>query len=372
MSFLHPAFTVITVLLIMYSFLEVNNDKRYRYGWAIVSAMIVLVGLRLGVGADYGAYEQMYYYFGVNTPYETIWDRAMFGEEPLDVEWLYVLLGKIFFGFTSPFYIFTFIVAIISLSTKYISFEDSLVYPGLGLLLYTFPSYFSADGGQMRQGLAMGIILMSFIFIKKRQLLPFLFMIYIAMGFHKSAFIFLFAYWLVLYPFKKWQILTIIIICAILSPFDLYKYISLLESIAPAEVYEGFQAYETIEEANQGAVKLTDLFCIIYTYFLVTYDKEACEKIPYYEYMRNIGVIGICMYFIFRGSPIFSSRLTAYYIVFMTFVLPSIVAAVSDIRLKRSLHLFLVLFVVFYYFVYAKMQAPGAGYNLERYHNLLW
>lgn len=372
MAILHPFFTIVTLLLIAYSFLEVQNDKQYKSAWGVVAFMIILMGFRNWVGADYGAYVQMFMYFGETLDYSVFADRALLGDDTIGVEWMYVLIGKLVYDSHLPFFVFTFIVAILSISFKYIAFQKISAYPALSMLLYLYPSYFLADGGQMRQAVAMAFAMFSFLFIRNRNLLMFLFVMYIAVGFHKSALIFAFAYWLVLIPLNSNRILWIVILCAILSPFDVYKYISLLDSIAPEEVYEGFQAYETIEDANSGKVKLNDIISVMYTYFLVAYDKEGSERVPYYEYMRNIGVIAVCMYFIFRGSPIFSTRLVSYYWFFMIMVLPNIVSAIQNTTLKRMLHLFLVAYAIFYYFVVTIMQAPRAGYTIERYHNFLW
>lgn len=373
MAFLHPIFTFITLVLIIFSFLEFYNNRKYKSVWFVVAFMIILIGFRRWSGADYGPYEKMFFHFGEHTPYWIVYSKAFFSSESLEVEWLYVLIGKYIYDLYLPFYIMTFIIAIISLPIKYLTFENSVVYPSLTLLLYMFPSYFTGDGGQMRQGAAMGITIFSFLFIKKRKLLWFLFTIYIAYGFHKSAIIFLPAYWLARVPINAKLIALAIITSIILSPFKIYLYISLLEGIAPAEVYEGYSAYETVEvEGTGNLIRFTDLICMMYAYFLITYDKEACEKIEYYEYIRNIGVIGICMYFVFRGSAIFSGRLAAYYIIFMTLALPNIIAAINNTRTKTFAHLFVVAFAVFYYFVYAIMQAPRAGYNWDGYNNFLW
>jgi len=159
----------------------------------------------------------------------------------------------------------------------------------------------------------------------------------------------------------------------VLSPLKLYQYFSLLDSLSSTVVYSGFQSYESldIEETSVRFVKLTDLMCIMYTYFLITYDKVACQKIPYYEYMRNIGVLGICLYFIFRWNEIFSSRLVANFLIYMPMVLVNIVAAVSNDRLRKSLQYVLLVFVVFQYFVYANQHGLRTGYTME-YRNLLW
>ncbi|WKS95267.1 EpsG family protein [Riemerella columbina] len=351
--------------------MEVNHYKNYKSVWWVVIVMVLLMGLREWVGADYGPYVKMYEYFGINTPYSTLFNKAAFGSENLDVEWLYVLIGKVCFDLGLPFFIFTLIIAIFSIIPKYFTFENAVVYPSLSILLYLFPSYFSADGGHMRQAVSMAILIFSFYFIKKRKLPMFLLMIYLAMGFHKSAAIFVFAYWLAIIPMNRTRIILVLVISILLSPFQIYQYFSIFDTLAPAEVYEGFSAYQTIE-ADTGKIGLTDLISLMYAYFLLTYDKEACAKIPYYEYMRNIGLVGICLYFIFRGSPIFSSRLAMNYMIYMVMVLPNIVASVVNLRHKKYLHMVLICYVIFYYFVYASMQAGRAGYTTERYMNYLW
>ncbi|MRM83558.1 EpsG family protein [Riemerella anatipestifer] len=371
--FLHPIFTIITIILIAYSFLEVYNYKNYKSVWAVVFVMILLVGFRSGVGADYGVYVQMYEYFGQKTAYTTVYNKAFFsGSERLDIEWLYVLVGKYVYDFGFPFFIFTFVVALFSILPKYFTFENAVVYPSLSLLLYMFPSYFTADGGHMRQAVSMSILIFSFHFIKKRNLPLFLLMIYLAMGFHKSAAIFILAYWIALIPMTKTRIILFLVVSAILSPFQVYQYFSLFDTLAPAEVYEGFSAYETIENSETtGRISFTDMMAIFYGYFLVTYNEEACEKIPYYEYMRNIALFGICLSFIFRGSPIFSSRLAMIYMIFIVMVLPNIIAAVGNEKHKKYLHLIIVCFAIFYYFVYGSLQATRAGYTWY-YSNYLW
>lgn len=368
---MHPVFTIITLILIGYSFLEVDSYSKYRSVWGVVGIMIILIGLRYWVGADYNPYYHMYKEFGAEVDYSQLRNKALFGQEDLMVEWLYILLGKLLFDLSLPFPFFTLLVALISVPLKYYTFEKCVAYPSLSLLLYMYPSYFIADGGQMRQALAMGVTIFSFIFIQKRRLLLYLFIMYIAVGFHSSALIFLPAYWLAIIPMNSVRAILVILISVTLSPLQLYQQISMLEALVPSDAFNGFKAYDTIEEENFGSVKFTDLICIMYSYFLITYDKEACKKIPYYEYMRNIGIVGICMYFIFRGSPIFSSRLSNYYFIFMVLVIPNIIAGINKKGIRSLLHLFILGFIIFYYFVFSVMQAPKAGYN-ERYQNFLW
>ena len=353
--------------------MEVNNYKNYSSVWVVIAFLTIFIGLRYWIGADYGSYFKAYRDFGTKLDTLDILDMILNKEKREQMEWLYLLFGNIIYEAGFSFYFFTFLLAIVSISIKYKAFTEHAVYPAFAMLLFMFPTIFVSDGGQMRQGMAMGILLFSFRYIKERKLLMFLFTVYLAISFHTSTTIFIVAYWVVLIPMNSTRILIAVLICMALSPLKLYQYVSLLDSLSSTGVYSGFQSYGSldIEESSVRFIKLTDLVCIVYTYFLVTYDKVACQKIPYYEYMRNIGVLGICLYFIFRWNDIFASRLVANILIYMPMVLVNIVAAVNNDRLRKSLHYTLLILVVFQYFVYANMHGLRAGYTIE-YRNLLW
>ena len=372
-QFLHPVFTILTIVLVVYSFLEVNNHNKYNSVWVVIALLTVLIGLRYWIGADYGIYFRAYHDLGEKLDASDILKMITEGRKQVHMEWLYLFFANAIYEAGFSFYIFTFLLAIAAITIKYKAFTEHAIYPAFAMLLFMYPTLLVSDGGQMRQGMAMGILLFSFKYIKERKLLLFLFIVYLAASFHTSAAVFIITYWIVLIPMNSTRILIAVLICMALSPLKLYQYISLLDSFASTGAYSGFQSYESldIEESSARFVKLTDLICIVYTYFLVAYDKVACQKIPYYEYMRNIGVLGICLYFIFRWNDIFASRLIANFLIYMPMVLVNIVAAVSSDRLRKSLQYVLMMFVAFQYFVYANQHGLRAGYTIE-YRNILW
>lgn len=375
MTFLHPVFTIMTIVLIIYSFQEVYNNRSYKSVWVVVWIFVILIGLRAWVGADYPIYMGAYNKYGQEVTYSQMFEIAIDKEGAVqtEMEWFYVLIGKVVYDMGMPFFMFTLVIALIAIPTKYIVFSKNTIYTGFTMLLYMYPTLFTSDGGHMRQGVAMAILLLSFKFIKERKLLMFMFMMYLAIGFHNSALPFIIMYWLVLIPLNSTRILIMILISMALSPLKLYEYIGVLDAFASTGAFVGFQSYDSLEiDASTGFIKFMDLVYIMYTYFLVTYDKEACEKVPYYEYMRNVVVIGICMYFIFRWNSIFSTRLVMNFLIYAPMVLVNIIFAISNLKVKKSLHLVLVGFIVFYYFVYTNMQAEKARYTIDGYSNFLW
>lgn len=374
MQFLHPVFTITILILIGYSFLEVygNEIKNYKSVWFIVLVLIVLSGFRKNVGADYPIYQTMYSFLPLSTNFSEIFQKALFIETPLEIEWLYTFLNNSFFLLGLPFFIFTAFIAIISITPKFYVMEKNSAYPATSLMLYLIPAYFIADSGQIRQGVSMAIAIFSFKYIKERNLPMFLLLLYVAFGLHKSIVIFLPAYWAVRFPLNKFLMVLLIVICIALSPFEIYNYFDFLNTISPQEVYKGYTDYVSIDAGPGGGIKFFDLISLLYAFFIISLDKESCATIPYYEYMRNLGLAGVCLYFIFRGSPIFSTRLVGIYMFFNALVLANNLASIEDVKYKKFLHIVLVLFVIFYYFVFGYYQAVAGHFTPETYQNYLW
>ena len=374
MQFLHPVFTVTILILIGYSFLEVYGSeiKNYKSVWFVVFLLIIFAGFRKGVGADYPIYQSMYSYFPLHTDFSEIFSKALFQKNSLEIEWFYLFFNNLFFLLGLPFFIFTAFVATVAIIPKFYTIEKNVAYPATGLLLYIIPAYFIADCGQIRQGLAMGLAIFSFKYIKERNLLMFLIVMYFALGFHKSTVVFFPAYWLVKVPLTKTKIIALVLFCILISPLQIYNYLGFLNSIAPQEVYQGYSDYISIEGPPGGGIKFFDLITLLYIFFIIVLDKETCQKIPYYEYMRNLGICGVCLYFVMRGSPIFSTRLPGIYMFFAALILPNNLAVIEDTKYKKFLHLILVLFVVFYYFVFGSYQATNGKFTPDTYQNYLW
>ena len=372
MAFLHPVFTILFVFLVTYSFYEVyGNDRKTSPAviWGLGIYMIIIAGLRNYVGADYPVYMGMYGEFFPTIDYSQLTAKMLLRESNLDVEWLYVLLNKIVHETGGPFYLFTLVSAIISIGGKLLFFTKNSKYPVFAILLFLIPGYFIADSGHMRQALGMTVCLLSFKFIKERKVWWYLLCIYLAFGFHKSAVIFLPAYWLAVIPMTSGRIFYAIIICVILSPFQVYNLFSaFLNTLNVQDVSNGFNGYVSYEAKSSSFM---DGLVLTYSFILITYDKVTCEKIYYYEYMRNILVAGVCLYFIMRSNPVFSTRLVGPYLGFAPLVISAIVFSVQ-INSKRMLHLFFVSFMIFYYFVFVRYQGAAGRFMPETYRNFLW
>lgn len=377
MIFLHPLFTIVFVVMILYSFREINGDTRLSKMIMIVLgvALILLAGLREYVGADYPVYREMYnLYFPAMVDYRELIDKALFRETVVEIEWLYAMINKLMFDISAAqFQYFTLVVSIILITVKFVTIFRNSEAPVFALLFYFIPVFFIADSGHMRQALGMTVMLFSFKYIKERNVWMYLLCAYIAFGFHKSTIIFLPAYWFATVNLNSKKILYLLAISIVLSPLQLYNTFGfLLDTVSVQEVTAGYEGYIQYEIEESGVIKFVDVLALFYAYMMIRFDKEACRNIPYYEYMRNIGVLGVCVYFIFRENPVFSTRLVGVYFLYMTIIVSNIVVSIPKMSLRRSLHLGYIAFIIFYYFVFGSYQAVGGRFTSDTYNNYLW
>lgn len=375
MVFLHPVFSGVFILLMVASYLEVYTYRRKNsiFLWVAAILLIFAAGFRDWVGADYPIYRNLFAGFPLYTTYGDVVDKALFRPNSEEIEWIFVLINKVIFDLGLPFYMMTFVMALMSITLKFTTIYKYVAYPSLGAFFYFMPLFFFEDSGQIRQGMSIAILVFSFRYIASRNLFMFLLFIYLALGFHKTAIVFLPAYWLVLVPMNRARIFAVIIISILLSPFEVYRLLGgMLEGLAAQDVAKGFDAY--VEDSTYGqslGFGLSDIIKIIFIIILLLYDKAAEEKVYYYEYMRNLAVVGLCMFYVMRGNTIFAVRLPGVYLYFLSvFVMPNIAFAVKD-SVKRILHMGFSLYLFLMYFNFSRGNGLAGRFTPDRYNNVL-
>lgn len=376
MVFLHPIYSGIFLFLLAASYFELYVSRRKTpYVLLIASALLVLAGgFRYFVGADYPIYKNLFLGFSMYTNYGDVWDKAVFKPNSEQIEWIFVLLNKLIFDSGLPFYMVTLSMIILSVTLKFTTLYQNLALPVLGAFMYYMPLYFFEDSGQIRQGMAVAISVFSFRYIKSRNVWMFLLMMYVALGFHKTAVAFIPAYWIVKIPLNSYRILMVLAVAVLLSPFEVYNLFGgFLDTLATQDISDGFTGYVDDSQFGQAvAFGLSDIVKILFILMLVKYDKEGCEKVEYYEYMRNLAVFGLFLFYIFRENRIFAIRLPGAYLFFMSaFVVPSIIYAVKE-RVQRNLHSVAMLYLVLMYFNFSRVNGRAGNFTPDRYQNILW
>ena len=378
MEILHPIFIIILLILIVGSYIEFVSEKRKKPLFFYIAASVLLViacGFRGFVGADYGVYRGMYTGFSIYTEYSDVFEKAIFKQNNLDIEWIFVLINKVLFDLQQPFYMVTFFIVTLSLFLKSSFYIKYSPLPTLSLLLIYMPFFLISESGQMRQAVGSSFAIYGLHYAIKRKFFMYLLFMYIAMGFHKTNFIFFPAYWLIRVNLNKNKIIALIVISILLSPFELYNYAgSFLGFFAPQDISSGFDGY--INDSQFGAemgFQKTDVLYIFIIILLIYYNDTACEKIYYYEYFRNLAVFGFCIFYLVKGNRIFAIRLPGVYIFFaVTMVLPSIAYAVKEKFRSYSVFFMVIVYSLYMTYSFTINNGKRANFTINKYDNHLW
>ncbi|MGE8434470.1 EpsG family protein [Chryseobacterium joostei] len=375
MDILPLYFLVIFIILLFLAFKEYSGeyiDPRILY--TICFIQIILIGFREDVGPDYGSYKGIFSYSYIYD-YSTIFlSNIPFSNSPkLGIEWLYILMNKVVLDLGLPFYVVTLLVAIISLTLVYKFLIKNSDYPTLLLLLGFIPGMLISTGGQMRQSVAGGIMFYSFIFIKERKLWKYFICVFLAAGFHTSAWATLPLYWLVRIPMNKFLIFFLVLGSMILSPFRIYEQLGVfLNFIAGgSSISDGVNGYMDEQYARiNGGFGIPEVLMALYTCFILYFNDELEEKSPYYEYYRNVTIIGICAFFILRENPILSSRLVGVFMGFVMLLMGNALSVVSKME-RRFIFSGLIFIIFFNFCVFSVFNAKKANYSIDTYYNFI-
>lgn len=376
MPILHPIFIGIFLFLAFASYWEIFRleKKQSIFVWIAAILIIIAIGFRINVGADYPVYKMLFSGFALYTNYGDVFDKALFRTNTEEIEWIFVLINKLIFDFGFPFYIVTLVMAVITVSLKFSAIYKNVAFPTIALLFYFMPIMFFEDSGQMRQGLGIAICVASFKFIKDRNLPMFLLCIYLALGFHKTSIAFLPAYWIVLIPMNSKRIFWVLVVALLVSPLELYRFGGdFFSGLAPEEISGAYSGYlDDRYYGTQVETGLNDIVKILFIIILVRFDKDGCENVWYYEYMRNLAVFGLVLFYFFRANEIFAVRLPGAYMFFLTmFCLSNLVYAVNYKNRQFIYYSFMAYFVAMFFY-FGSGNGNRGNFTSERYQNALW
>ncbi len=319
-----------------------NVNQRRKWFILFISVLFILQsGLRnIAVGADTYAYLLKFESIKFES-WESIlknFYEVYIGKEGKDAG--YPLFQKIFQVFCGDYQSFLFLVAVfffgalghfIYKNTEHI--RDAV----FAFILYQalFYSFFSITG--TRQTIATAFTLLSFEFIKRRKLIPFIFLILCGMFVHKSALLFFPFYFIANVKQSRllyWSsILSFPVLVVMGSQFALQ-----LAILSGSDNYLGYA-----EDTTRGAWGFTTLFMGIVLLGLMMYKKA----ITYYPFAnRFYNAISMAVFFVpltFTSAALM--RVAQYYSLFLLLFVPVLLNTIS-IRNPRIKYLMYIIVII--------------------------
>ncbi len=320
MSFIY---NLIVFLILISSIYEFNRNAEPNKIWfrTIIVLMIFTAGLAYGLSPDWFPYWNAFEDTAV-TPFSELKELS----KSWDMEIGYLYLNKLVSTFGLGYAFFTLFIAGLALTLKSIAIWRYGGYVFMALLMYTIPTYFFEEHVHVRQGLANAVMFFSIKYIVDRKFWKFFACFVIAFLFHKAVVAFLFAYWLVKIKFNNTFIILLVSSAVIANAVGLSTAIDGIMSILPFGVGESYSDY-----ANEFTEKsiLGDIVKVLTVIAILMFNKRVSKIDPLFAYFRNIYLFGVVIYFFF-GEGIFASRLPGFFTVYIIFVIPRIVKALSE------------------------------------------
>lgn len=352
-------FVFLAFSLLMQTDIKKSNVRLLK----VFSFVLVLIigGLRFQVGADWEAYEL--FFLDLNSWEDVVSSRF---------EKLFVLLNYGVKLIYNSYSFFIFILFLFSFSLKYSYIKKYSPDVFISLIVYLYTIFLIYDINGLRQGIALGLSMLSLKYIIERKLINFAVIITIACFFHTSAIIFYPFYFLARININNKKVfLTLITIILFAMPLRyFFQNSSFFQIMMETDSFSHYSAY-TDGDSYKLNIPIFSVAVfqrlIIFILFLLTYnniDTSSEIKIS----LRNGYFIGITLFLFFSFSSEMAARLSFYYKSFEIIMIPLIVYSFKN---KHKRFAMLVLFVVFAIIGISRLLSIPDGY-LVPYNNLLF
>jgi hypothetical protein len=317
--------------------------------WEISVALLLFAAFRYGIETDYWSY---YAIFNKT--------RSIRSDTVIDPGFKsLIIFYKIIFSRQS-YNGFVFFIALLSVGLKYLYFKE-LKNPFLALAIYVALFYINLEYNVIRQGLALALILIAGNYAMKRRLCPFLIFYFMAGTIHAATWLAIIVYPLCAkrHPLTLFSVGMVIFTVVLIRFVFFNKFLVLANSLAGTlkqpYLYDVMErAYGYLRDETLLSVGFLRRIVVILLFVLLN-NKKTINNGYFILYL-----IGVCLYTLFMGNVVLSTRLSLTFEVFM-------IPMFADLPLKlNSRNLFCVSVLVLLLFalhIYALTHGGAIPYR---------
>lgn len=209
--------------------------------------------------------------------------------------------------------------------------------PFLSFAIYISFNFYMFTFSGLRQSIAFSIIYLSYDYIKQRKPLKFLLMVLLATSFHKSAIIFLPAYFITKIKLTE----TVISGFAFVDIFILVFKKQIMSFVTK----HFFQAYEIVESLSVNWFLFSLFIFLVCLFFYKNVVKQDATS----QHLYLLVATGISIMLLATVSTN-AMRMANYYYVFVILLIPEVIASLKDSRLALLGGYLLITGIIMIYF----------------------
>lgn len=256
--------------------------------------------------------DEIFFLFAEYGFYSLIW---FLGKMQLDPQYLLIVSA--------------FVISSCTLVFLYRHSNDSL----LSIIMFICLGSFTFAMNGMRQAMAMSICLLSYLFVEKRKLIPFLITVFVATLFHKTAIIFTLVYLLNFMQFKFSHFVMLFLAFVLFYIFS-ENLIEIFDDVTNKDYSDG--------ESFDGGGLITVLLYVASLLLLIMCDEEfRIQILP----IIFITIIGLYLYLFRYFSIQIFERVSYYFYYFVLLIIPMEIKALNKTE-KQIVYMLFTLFCI--------------------------
>lgn len=349
---------IVFSVLVLFSWLNLFQKVEKLKIWYFFTFLLLLffAGLRYKVGFDYDNYNTMTKYVAMNLQ--------------IFVEPLFWLIIKVTQFVSEEYTFFIFLIALFSVSLKFKFLYNYSFFPLVSILLYFSRIYLNADFGQLRQGLALGIILFTYPTLINKNLMHFSLLVVGAALIHASAILFFPVYFIANRSFSRKFIIILISIAMFIATIDLKAVlVQTFQAILPSGLAGKLLFYSTTEE--ELGITLSVILRLLMILFSITYFWKEIKGNQNIKIIFNIYFYGYIFYLLFNSLPQLGGRGSIYFQQFELLLFPFLLYFIKDRTIKLLFYAFLIFYCYWGIRTTLNSVSSKSSYHFEPYESIL-
>lgn len=332
-------YIILFLLMFTFSLAEISKLKKSHINIlriVLLTALLFFVGLRYNTGADYGAYTGAF--------------NALPNIEALGWETGYVVLMKLVKFVFGNYYILQFLASFVLIYSLNKIYSEYSKYPIYSIVLFVLIFLTSIMMAQVRQSIALSIVVLGTSYIFKQNLLKYTLVIFIASLFHISAII---AFPLYFLKRKISKSLSIIILLLaqifFFIPNVVIDAINLIAVVMPERLEFLVHAYTKNLYARQAefGTGLYYIASVILCIITLICTPQRNDK----DFFCSNALLVTFVILALSNSVVILSRFLSYYYVYAIIALVNILdVKIKDVSIGTTKLLLLIFIFIYYQF----------------------
>lgn len=330
---------------------ELNNHPRIGLYAISASLLILMMGIREGVGTDYYSVYALEYnkLISEGLTYNNRFEPGFF------------LLMRLTAFFSGDYHILFFVVGFITIVLVYHAIYRLSDKPTWSVFIFLFGGFFFFATNGIRQALAVSILMNAVPYAIDRKCVHYISAVVLASFIHTSAIVFIPLYFFVGWKMNSFKATLFLILIVLFSGYIVDFALRISSAFSPQIARYASHEHLSNQYLSQGNIDLSDLISTVVAFMLYIITVTICRTNDKTDFLFFIVFIGLLTSILSKDMAIFS-RMAMYFSPFIILAIPQLFhsleeAGIVEVWIFKSLYFVFILASCMYLYGYLNFSS---------------